>query len=169
MGEVMVLWVGWWMGLSFDILIFDCLLKAPQPVTGLFFLHNILSFFPLVGEKKVHYLLYSGRNVMFPEINLMKLYLNEFWKVSKWKGFSSWVLWRQSGAFCWNECVDVNRKHQVWVIFELENSDLFPNAVVNKSSFMIFALASTRVGFNSRYWLHYQWLYRPFVLNLKVS
>ena len=24
------------MGLSFDILIFDCLLKAPQPVTGLF-------------------------------------------------------------------------------------------------------------------------------------
>ena len=25
------------MGLSFDILIFDCLLKAPQPVTGLFF------------------------------------------------------------------------------------------------------------------------------------
>ena len=37
------LWVGvWfcglvgWMGLSFDILIFDCLLKAPQPVTGLF-------------------------------------------------------------------------------------------------------------------------------------
>ena len=26
------------MGLSFDILIFDCLLKAPQPITGLFFL-----------------------------------------------------------------------------------------------------------------------------------
>ena len=26
------------MGLSFDILIFDCLLKAPQPVTGLFFI-----------------------------------------------------------------------------------------------------------------------------------
>ena len=25
------------MGLFFDILIFDCLLKAPQPVTGLFF------------------------------------------------------------------------------------------------------------------------------------
>ena len=25
------------MGLSFDILIFDYLLKAPQPVTGLFF------------------------------------------------------------------------------------------------------------------------------------
>ena len=24
------------MGLSFDILIFDCLLKAPQPITGLF-------------------------------------------------------------------------------------------------------------------------------------
>ena len=24
------------MGLSFDILIFDCLLKTPQPVTGLF-------------------------------------------------------------------------------------------------------------------------------------
>ena len=34
MGGCMVLWVGWWMGLSFDILIFDCL---PQPVTGLFF------------------------------------------------------------------------------------------------------------------------------------
>ena len=28
------------MGLSFDILIFDCLLKAPQPVTGLFFKHH---------------------------------------------------------------------------------------------------------------------------------
>ena len=37
MGGCMVLWVGWWMGLSFDILIFDCLLKAPQPVAGLFF------------------------------------------------------------------------------------------------------------------------------------
>ena len=36
MGGCMVLWVGWWMGLSFDILIFDCLLKAPQPVAGLF-------------------------------------------------------------------------------------------------------------------------------------
>ena len=33
----MVLWVGRWMGLSFDILIFDCLLKAPQPITGLFY------------------------------------------------------------------------------------------------------------------------------------
>ena len=29
------------MGLSFDILIFDCLLKAPQPVTGLFFKQHI--------------------------------------------------------------------------------------------------------------------------------
>ena len=38
MGGCMVLWVGWWMGLSLDILIFDCLLKAPQPVTGLFFI-----------------------------------------------------------------------------------------------------------------------------------
>ena len=28
--------VGWLMDGSFDILIFDCLLKAPQPVTGLF-------------------------------------------------------------------------------------------------------------------------------------
>ena len=27
------------MGLSFDILIFDCLLKAPQPNTGLFLFH----------------------------------------------------------------------------------------------------------------------------------
>ena len=36
MGGCMVLWVGWWMGLSFDILIFDCLLKAPQPITGVF-------------------------------------------------------------------------------------------------------------------------------------
>ena len=36
MGGCMVLWVGGWMGLSFDILIFDCLLKAPQPITGLF-------------------------------------------------------------------------------------------------------------------------------------
>ena len=34
----MVLLVGCWMGLSFDILIFDCLLKAPQPVAGLFFM-----------------------------------------------------------------------------------------------------------------------------------
>ena len=42
MDGCMVLWVGWWMGLSFDILIFDCLLKAPQPVTGLFFIPNSL-------------------------------------------------------------------------------------------------------------------------------
>ena len=27
------------MGLSFDILIFDCLLKAPQPITGLFLIY----------------------------------------------------------------------------------------------------------------------------------
>ena len=40
MGGCMVLWVGWWMGLSFDILIFDCLLKAPQPITGLFFVYR---------------------------------------------------------------------------------------------------------------------------------
>ena len=31
------------MGLSFDILIFDCLLKPPQPVTGLFFKRYIPS------------------------------------------------------------------------------------------------------------------------------
>ena len=30
-------WVGWWMGHSFDMLTFDFLLKLPQPVTGLFF------------------------------------------------------------------------------------------------------------------------------------
>ena len=40
MGGCMFLWVGWWMGLSFDILIFDCLLKAPQPSTGLFFVRS---------------------------------------------------------------------------------------------------------------------------------
>ena len=28
---------------------------------------------------------------------------------------------------------------------------------------------SRQVGFNSRYWLHCQWLYRPFFLNLRVS
>ena len=27
------------MGLSFDILIFDCLLKAPQPIAGLFLIN----------------------------------------------------------------------------------------------------------------------------------
>ena len=37
MGGCMV-FVGWLMdGSFFDILIFNCLLKAPQPVTGLFF------------------------------------------------------------------------------------------------------------------------------------
>ena len=42
MGGCMVLWVGWWMGLSFDILIFDYLVKPPQPITGLFFKENDL-------------------------------------------------------------------------------------------------------------------------------
>ena len=36
------------MGLSFDILIFDCLLKAPQPVTGLFFW--LTGFQPMVDQ-----------------------------------------------------------------------------------------------------------------------
>ena len=35
MGGCMVLLIGWWMGLSFDILMFDCLLKAPQPIVFL--------------------------------------------------------------------------------------------------------------------------------------
>ena len=45
MGGCMVLWVGWWIGLSFDILIFDCLLEAPQPITGLFFSNRDLRNF----------------------------------------------------------------------------------------------------------------------------
>ena len=38
------------MGLSFDILIFDCLLKAPQPVTGLFLTiwHREMAVFKIV-------------------------------------------------------------------------------------------------------------------------
>ena len=56
------------MGLSFDILIFDCLLKAPQPVTGLFL--KIFSNFCIVlycrGVKTIR-LWFGNRRVDYSE------------------------------------------------------------------------------------------------------
>ena len=43
------MWMGWWMGHSFNILTFDFLLKPPQPITGLFY-----SLVPLVNLLTLH-------------------------------------------------------------------------------------------------------------------